>query len=45
MFPASSSYSVCQDRDGGGDSEKKQLAVFSFAVVTVQAIMSVAPGN
>lgn len=35
VFPAASSYLVCQDRDGGDDSEKKQLAVFSFGVVTI----------
>lgn len=45
MFSAASSYPVCQDRDDGDDSEKKQLAVFSFGVVTVQAVMSFAPGN
>lgn len=44
LFPASSSYLVCQAKDDGDDSEKKQLAVFYFEVVTVQARMSFAPG-
>lgn len=45
MFPAASSYSVCQDRGAGDDNEKKPFTVFSFGVVAVQAIMSFAPGN
>lgn len=44
LFPASSSYLVCQENDDGDDGEKKQLAIFYFEVVTVQAIMSFAPG-
>lgn len=44
-FPAASSYSVCQGSVGGDDGEKKQLAVFPFGVVAVQAIVSFAPGN
>lgn len=45
VFPAASSCSVCQNRAGGDDYEKKQLAVFSFGIVAVQAVMSFAPGN
>lgn len=45
VFPAASSCSVCQDRVGGDDSERKQLAVFSFGAVAVQAVMSSALGS
>jgi len=45
VFPAAPSCPVCQDREGGDDSEKRQLAVFSFGFVTAQAIMLFASGN
>lgn len=45
VFPAASSYPVCQDRAGDDDSERKQLTVFSFGAVVVQAVMSSAQGN